>query len=106
MYNDEKLSDLKTKVETWNKKYDPNIKFEGIPIDVFLNIEKYDLFIDQSNGNKFVKVKGLSDNSSLQDLFEQLKKDYKEQYENKFECIRLAIQLEDDTVQIQLTNKD
>ena len=53
MYNDEKLSDLKTKVETWNKKYDPDIKdikFEGIPIDVFLNIEKYDLFIDQSNG--------------------------------------------------------
>ena len=80
MYNDEKLSELRKKVETWNEKYDPDIKgkkFQGIPIDVFLDIEKYDLFIDQSNKNntdidKFVQVKGLTDNCSIKELFEHL----------------------------------
>ena len=50
MYNADKLSDLTEKLEEWNKKYDPKIdysEFTGFPIDVYLDIDKYDLFIDK-----------------------------------------------------------
>ena len=75
MYNWETLKDLTIKIETWNRKYDPDWDFLQIKLFGDELLSKYDLYIDSKEYDSlFIKTSELNDDITLSSFFAIFKK--------------------------------
>lgn len=61
----------------WNSSFDPNVDKNANIINVYYNLEGYDLMIESGNHGQNFLIKDLNDNTPLISLFYEFKEEFK-----------------------------
>ena len=97
-YNWEKMSVLYQKQFDWNAKYDPEKNKGEVEIDIYHDLENYELIVESEDGSQWFIIEDVNDQTKCLDLFDKFKKAYKAKSGLDYNPVvsQLGFHLEDD----------